>query len=280
MRPDPFPKSSGEIADELLLLDIIKFIQKSWKTITSFAALGIAGAFFFILLTPKQYEVTAQIRVAQLPNSNFNLINIEEPNALISRMKLPTSYSKVTITLCGLADEKGAQDKLKNKVIFTIPKGVGKVVDLRITDNSKDVASACAMAVYQLIKASQDELLTPYIEAARREMVILQKRENRLTELFKMRNKMEPVSEAIFLLGRNDIDSLSNQIASINNLVNSVDSFSTKLTAPIYINDDPVAPKKLISLLVGLLCGGFLGLLIALIQNRNLLDKSAKTVSL
>jgi hypothetical protein len=44
--------------------------------------------------------------MAQIANVNNNPlgINIEEPQALIARMALPTSYSKETIALCGLAD--------------------------------------------------------------------------------------------------------------------------------------------------------------------------------
>ena len=38
---------------EISLLDIIEFIQESWKTIVGFIILGIAGAALFFWVVPK-----------------------------------------------------------------------------------------------------------------------------------------------------------------------------------------------------------------------------------
>jgi uncharacterized protein involved in exopolysaccharide biosynthesis len=49
----------------------------------------------------------------------------------------------------------------------------------------------------------------------------------------------------------------------LKNVVVSTDQRATRLVAPIYASDDPIAPKKNNVLLTGLFGGLFLGLLIA-----------------
>jgi uncharacterized protein involved in exopolysaccharide biosynthesis len=64
------PDQPNNFADELSLLDSVEFIQESWKTIAGFTALGIAGAGIYLWAAPKQYEATAQIKMAQIANVN------------------------------------------------------------------------------------------------------------------------------------------------------------------------------------------------------------------
>jgi hypothetical protein len=134
--------------------------------------LGIAGAALFLWAVPKQFEASAQIKMAQIANVNNNNninplgINIEEPQALIARMALLTSFPKETVTLCGLADQNDSEVAPASKVKLSIPKGVGGTVHLKIRDASKEIAKACTNAVYQLIKTSQAQLIAPYIDEA------------------------------------------------------------------------------------------------------------------
>jgi uncharacterized protein involved in exopolysaccharide biosynthesis len=129
---------------KISFIDIYVFIQKSWKTVLAFALLGLISAAIFLLLTPKQYEALAQIKMAQLsiPNNSNNSndktlgINIEEPRALILRMRLPTVYDQEAISSCGLIDKPNANQLLANKVKLTIPKEVSGVVDLKIREFS------------------------------------------------------------------------------------------------------------------------------------------------
>ena len=67
---------------EISLADVIEFLQESWKSIALLTVLGIAGAALFIWAIPKQYEASAQIKMAQIANLNNNInplgINVEE----------------------------------------------------------------------------------------------------------------------------------------------------------------------------------------------------------
>lgn len=257
--------------NEISILDIIEFFQESWKSIAGFTVLGIAGAVFFLWVVPKQYEASAQIKMAQIANVNNNNnninplgINIEEPQTLIARMALPTSYPKETIALCGLADENDADAQLTKKVKLSIPKGVGGTVDLKIRNTSKEIAKACVNAVYQLIKSSQAQLVAPYIEEASKKLKIEEERLGRATQVIAKADRSGAAVSAAYLATRDEIRYLLDQISNLQSIITGNESRAAHLTAPIYLKDEPVFPQKRNSLLIGLLLGGFLGLALAL----------------
>ena len=70
-------------------------------------------------------------------------------------MMLLNSRPKVTIVLCGLAEQKDFEVALESTVKLSVLKVVGGTVDLKIRDISKEITKACTNAVYQLIKTSQ-----------------------------------------------------------------------------------------------------------------------------
>jgi uncharacterized protein involved in exopolysaccharide biosynthesis len=267
---DQFESHSGMDGD-LSLVDIVGFLQESWKTIAGFTLLGIVASVLFLWAVPKQYEVSAQIKMAQIANVNNNNnnlnplgINIEEPQALIARMALPTSYSKETIALCGLTDTKDPDALLAKKVKLSIPKGVSGTVDLKIRDASKDVAKACTNALYQLIKSSQAQLVAPYTDEATKKLKIEQERLGRATQVIAKADRSGAAVSAAYLATRDEIRYLLDQISNLQNIITGNESRAAHLTAPIYLKDEPVFPQKRNSLLIGLLLGGFLGLMLAL----------------
>ncbi|WP_108507825.1 Wzz/FepE/Etk N-terminal domain-containing protein [Polynucleobacter acidiphobus] len=261
---------SAQLDDELSLLDIIEFMQESWKTIVGFTVLGIAGAGLYLWAVPKQYEASAQIKMAQIANFNNNNninplgINIEEPQALIVRMALPTSYPKETIALCGMVDQKDPELTLASKAKLSIPKGVGGTVDLKVRDASKEIAKACTNAVYQLIKSSQAQLVAPYIDEASKKLKIEEERLGRATQVIAKADKSGAAVSAAYLATRDEIRYLLDQISNLQSIITGNESRAAHLTAPIYLKDEPVFPQKRNSLLIGLLLGGLLGLVFTL----------------
>jgi uncharacterized protein involved in exopolysaccharide biosynthesis len=275
MKPNnPQSDSKNNFDDELSLVDIINFFQESWKVIVGFMVLGIVGAAIYLWVVPRQFEASAQIKMAQIANVNNNSnnnnninplgINIEEPQALISRMALPTSYPKETVTLCGLADQKDPEVVLASKVKLSIPKGVGGTVDLRIRDTSKEIAKGCTNAVYQLIKTSQAQLIAPYIDEASKKLASEEERLGRATQVIARADKSGAAVSAAYLATRDEIRYLLDQISNLQTIINGNESRAAHLTAPIYLRDKPVFPQRRNSMAVGLLLGGFLGLVLAL----------------
>ncbi len=258
--------------DEISLFDIFLFFKNAYQFILSFALLGFVGAVSYLWTVPKQYEGSGQIKMAQIANVNDKINNnninplgtdIEEPQALIARMKLPTSFTKETITLCGLAEEKDAGALLANKAKLTIPKGLSGSVDLEIRDASKEVAEACANAIYEFVKMSQAQLIAPYVEEASKKLIIEKERLSRATEFIARADKSGSGVSGAYLATRDEIRYLVDQISTLQAVINGNESRAARLVAPIYVKDQPVFPQKRNSLLLGLLLGGFLGLLLA-----------------
>lgn len=240
-------------------------MQESWKTIAGFTALGITGAALYLLAVPKQYEAIAQIKMAQIANVNNNNINplginIEEPQALIARMALPTFYPEETTALCGLTDKKDPKALLVKKLKFGIPKGVGGILELTVRDASKEIAEACTNALYQLIRKSQAILVAPYIEEATKKLKSDEERLGRATQVIAKAERSGAAVSAAYLATRDEIRYLLDQITSLQNIITGNESRATHLTTPIYLKEEPVSPQKLNSLLIGLLIGGLLGL--------------------
>ena len=76
-------------------------------------------------------------------------------------------------------------------------------------------------------------------------------------------DKSELMMSAAYLSTRDEIRYLLDEITALQNIVASNINRATRLTAPIYVSDVPISPKKQVTLASGLLGGLFLGLLIA-----------------
>ena len=275
------PDQPNDLIEKLPIVDIVKFIQEFWKTIAGFTTLGIAGGVLFIVLAPKQFEVSAQIKMAQIAslsnNSNVNPlgIDIEEPQALIARMALPTTYDSGTIKSCGLADEKYANSLLAKRVKISIPKGVSGTVNLKILGAPKDNLKACVDAIFQLIKFSQAQFVHPYIEEAQKKLVIQEGRLSRATQLIARADDSGAAVSAAYLATRDEIRYLVDQISSLQDMIASSETRAARLIAPIYVKDEPIFPGKPESLFIGLLLGGFIGLGLALARKWYQLNRLA-----
>jgi LPS O-antigen subunit length determinant protein (WzzB/FepE family) len=255
--------------DEISIKDIVDFLLESWKAILATGLVGLLGAAGFIVFTPSQYEATAQIQMAQIaPNNNSNplVVNVEDPNLLMARLKLPSSYTEDEIKACGLQDLKLPAESLANTAKLSPVKGVSSIVELKIRLESKDQAVSCAQSLFENIRDSQNNIVKPYIEEAK---ALLTKYQARLTEaqsLVARADKSGSALSAAYLANRDEVKFLTDESIRLNNLISAGDTRQAKLVAPIYASDIPVFPKKKISLLVGLLAGLFLGVLFVMMR--------------
>ena len=265
--------------DEISLLDIFLFFKNEYQFILGFTLLGFVGAASYLWAVPKQYEVIGQIKIAQIAAGNIVSSKgaiIEEPQALIARMAIPTTYPKETIALCGLAEQKDAGSALAKKAKLSVPKGLGGTVELEIRDTSKEVAEACTNAIYEFVKTSQAQLIAPYIEEASKKLIIEKERLSRATEFIARADKSGSGVSGAYLATRDEIRYLVDQISTLQAVINGTESRAARLVAPIYVKE--VSPEKRNNLLLGLLLGGFLGLLLAVARkwyrsNREILKR-------
>jgi uncharacterized protein involved in exopolysaccharide biosynthesis len=259
--------------DEICLKDIIDFLVESWKTIILTGLLGLLGSIAYLWVTPDQYRATAQVQMAKISaiNNNTNTktnnsplgINIEEPKLLLARLKLPTNYSDTEFKACGLSDQKLAAEILTDLAKFSEVKGAGSIVELKVNGSTKEIASACAEALFKNIQASQNEIIKPYLEEAKTLLINYQERLNNAQALVVRADKTGTALSAAYLASRDEVKFLTEEIIRLSTFITSVDARQTKLVSPIYVADVPVFPKKTISLVLGLMLGLFFGLLLA-----------------
>lgn len=260
--------------DEISLLDILRFLKGAYKTILILGAAGLAIAAAYIAVTPKQYEAVVQIAMAQISaannnnNNNNNLnplgINIEEPALLISRLSQPTSFPEQVLGICGIEEGANAAANLAKSIKLAPPKGVANVVELKTFASTPQAAQLCAAAIFELIKTTQAEIVAPYIADAKVRLDEDTERLQKAKELVAKADKSGSAIGAAYLSTRDEIRFLLDEIASLQSIVISNQSRATRLIAPIYASDTPIAPKKRVVLMAGLFGGLFAGLLIAL----------------
>ena len=259
--------------DEISLIDILRFLKGSYKTILIFGVLGVVIATAYLAITPKQYEASVQIAMAQISaannnNNNNNInplgINIEEPALLIARLASPTSFTPEAIAACGLQDQANAALALSKSIKLMLPKGVANVVELKTFGGTAQVAQDCALGVFDLIKTTQAQIVAPYIEEAKIKLADDQERLQNAKDLVARSDKSGAAISASYLSTRDEIRYLLDDITVLKNVVTSNQNRATRMVTPIYASDAPIAPKKRMALAAGLLGGLFLGLLIAL----------------
>ena len=255
---------------EISLIDILRFVKSAYKTILVFGVLGITLSIAYLVITPKQYEASAQIVMAQIgtANNNNNIsplgINIEEPALLIARLAMPTSFTAQEMAACGLEGRPEAGAALAKAIKVIPPKGIANVVELKTVGQSPQLAMQCAAAVIELIKTTQNQLVIPYIEEAKLKLAYDEKRLANAKDLVAKADKSDSAMGAAYLSTRDEIRFLLDQITAIKSIISSNQNRATRLVAPIYTSEAPIAPKKRNILAAGLLGGLFLGLLIAL----------------
>lgn len=260
---------------EISLLDILLFLKRAYKTIAVTTVFGLIVASMFLLLIPNQYEALANIAMGKVAPGGAN---IEEPQALINRMSLPTSLDSTTLQACDLqvvgeasnsANPQAPTAKQLTKVIkLAIPKGVANIVELKVIRPSVEAAKVCANSVFETIARSQAQIIEPIAQQTKAANgVRLAKVETRLAQdkslLAKSGESKGAVTQTYFAL----LSEIRNLEDEREKLLATIDTSAVQtaiLQSPVYVAEQPIYPKKAVSLLAGLFGGLFLGVLIAL----------------
>lgn len=257
-------------SDRVCGKSILNLLIESWKTVAGGGVLGLVSAIFFISVTPNQYEVSAQIKIAQINSFNskdFQLSPLEDPAILFARIKSPTFFSEKEVEACQLDKERDPKELLAKGFVRLIPvRGVVSLVELRVRSKSKKDALFCAQAIFGRLKDSQEDAMKSYLDNSR---VLLFKYQERLKELSGIITKLNTPQN--FSLATNYIDFselkfLNQEVVRLSMIISGANIQNTTLFLPIYASDNAVFPKKKLSLILGLCSGLFLGLVCVLIR--------------
>jgi uncharacterized protein involved in exopolysaccharide biosynthesis len=266
----PYKAQELNRGSEISLSDILSFLKGAYKTIALAGLVGLVIAVAYLFVTPKQYEAITQISMAQIGaannSSNPNLlgVNIEEPALLIVRLSQPTSFPSQVLSACGMDNDSNPGATLAPPIRLALSKGVANVVELKAFSNSPQEAKACANAIFELIKTTQEQIVAPYIEEAKTKLANNEERLAKAKDLVAKADKSGVAIGAAYLSTRDEIRFLLDEITALRNVVTSSQTRATRLIAPIYASDIPIAPKRRVALAAGVFGGLGLGLLLAL----------------
>jgi Chain length determinant protein len=249
------------------LVEIIGIIKNAWKTIVFMGGMGLIGSFAYLLITPKFYEATAQIRLAQIsqvnPANPFGTV-VEEPTSLISRMQFPTNYSAGTLIACGYENNTKSRLALSKSAKFSVIKGVANAIELKVLSLSLQGAADCANAIFLQVQALQEEVSKPFVEEAKTKLIADNERIEAAKALILKADKSGNAMSAAYLSARDELTYFLTDREKMTDLINSAKNRGTRLASPIYVAEKPVKPKKIPILVNGLLLGILFGLVIAL----------------
>jgi capsular polysaccharide biosynthesis protein len=251
---------------EISLLDILLFLKRSWKIITAFGAVGLIVAVIYLLTIPKQYQAIAQIQMARI-NFQSNIfplgVNIEEPSMLILRISNPAFFTPSAIAACSLDGKDNAASILSKLIKLSQPKVVANILELKIVGDDPESAHQCANAIFELIKKSQDNILSPYVDEAKISIANYEARYAKARDMMLKKDISESLTVISSMFALDEIRYSLEQINVLKNIVTSNINMTARLVTPIYVSDVPASTNKRATLTLGLLVGLFSGLLIA-----------------
>lgn len=243
---------------------IVDFIADAWKIVLIATSFGLFAAIAYLMFAPKTFEAIAQVKMAQISNSNpanpFGVV-VEEPSTLIARMRMPTNYKDNTVKACGLQDDDNAAESLAKGIVFLLPKGLSNAIEFKVRASSPEGAYDCANAVVEQIVKMQSEYAKPLLEEAKTKLVQDNERIESSKRLIAV--SKSGLSSATYLSARDEIAYYLADREKMLDLINSIQGRGARLISPIYVPAKAVFPDKKISLMVGLCVGFFLGLFFA-----------------
>jgi capsular polysaccharide biosynthesis protein len=253
--------------DETFLIEALHFFRVSYKIIFTFGALGVALAILSILLTSNRYEATSEIVVAQIANPNSALspvgVAVEGPELLVSRLSSPTTFTNDVIVSCGFQGDPDPLNSVKKSIKLNVT-GATNIVRVINYGRSPQEARDCSMAIFSLIKDTQNQISAPYIEEAKKLLNEKKVRLKKLEDFISTSDGLNLPIGGAYLMTRDEVNDLRDKIDLLNFVVTTSSHREARLVSPIYASDIPLAPKKRVVLAAGLLSGLLLGIIIAM----------------
>lgn len=265
MQKETQPSSSDEIA----LKDIVDFFRLNQRLIVIWLVVGLLLSTAYILVAPKKYEVKWQIHMAQSVTSNGSGIsysNIEEPSAVLQRLRFPSAYPHAVEVSCGVSQEDEVGEYLDGALDVQAVKNVAAAVEMKFRARSVEVAKQCAEAILSMVVEQQAALIEERLVGRREQLSRYQKAllgEQRQLEQMKKKD----LSNFAYLSKLDQLSLLRSRVEAFQEEVFLSTKYPAKLTAPILVSNKPISPKLGLVMFFGVLFGFMFGMFHALIRN-------------
>jgi len=265
---------SGELIS-ISPLDLINFVRNFWKIICVSSLAGLCLGVVYITVIPPQFEAVGLFRIAQIqskqPTTNQSN-NLEEPAVLIYKLKNPNFYGDKEFQACGVGGLNKLGDQVIGMMSVTTFAGNNSIIKLNVLGSSPSQSVACAHAIFEAIKKSQDNALSgEYLEANRLLNYYQAKLDD--TKDFMKNPPKGDISQSIsYLVARDEAQFALREVERIRQSIRSIEEGSSRLISPFYASDTQVFPKKKLILFIATLIGLLFGCTFALLQKKRVIN--------
>lgn len=251
--------------DLISFIDVFEFLWQNWITISAFTAAGVIASVVYLNSAQQKYEAIAQVLMAQVSDGKAESpagINIEDPNLLVTRLRLPSTYTEEAVVACSLDVKSRGGENVADMVKAVPVKNVPSMVEIHVQHTRPELAQKCATALFEMVKLQQTMIVSPLLDESRKALAEANGKLAAIQNLIAKSDKTL-IQSIAYLAIRDEINYLKNRIDRLRQDVILGEQRKTRLAAPVYASDIAVHPRKSRSLLIGLLAGVVLGTIIA-----------------
>lgn len=250
------------VEDNLSIAEVIDSIKKFWKGVALGGLIGGLLGIVAATIIPPKYQATANIQVGKVAN-----VEIESPNVLIEKIKLPMYYSSNTFVECNVADLTEPGVALAKSLNPVVAKNAPIIT---ISYKEKDITRAkkCLESVLVDIRDNQREISKPILDSKRNQLDNLRQKLVAAEEVIKSltTNKRNfdfsdsKFSASSLLLAtslgkENEIKDLRTQINDMEITLAEPQTKEAYLVTQIYAPNVRVEPKRTLIVLLASIIG-------------------------
>jgi uncharacterized protein involved in exopolysaccharide biosynthesis len=259
-----------EVDDEINLWELLEQLKAGWHWLAGSSVVGLVGAIGFLILVPPKYEATAIIQPATIGMATASMtttaITVEPVGQTLERMKLVTFYGDDTVKACQASSAKDLAGDVKISVI----KG-NSLLSISYRANSAAAAKTCMTKIVEQLAQSQATLAAPLIKELEDQLTSTRQQIDGAERFLAQneKNLAAPNGSVLLMLKREEMIKLQKLYREQRTQLTAPFTQTIRLLEPIYVPENPVFPKKLLTVIGGLFGGLFLGVF-ALFVNRGL----------
>lgn len=273
-------ESNMQTLNELSLRDVLLVIKRYQRLIllVPIVVAILAAIIVFFVISPK-WEASAVLQVGQVGQADqVGVVLVEPPSYVVARIKHP-SFARLVLSQLSFSgvDKRNIKDLFKDSLTVIMPKG-DSYIEFRVQGYSPEMAFALASAVVSNLQLVHGKLMTPSVTGIKAEM---QSAEDNIKVL-----KLETDALQKQLSEKHDWDSYNATLSALSlqdkgkevrdweqrrlllaQQLSTSQTFNTKTIGEIYVSEKPVAPKKLLIIVLATLLGLFGSLFFVFIHN-------------
>ena len=255
-------QSVENIEDEISLIEIIDFFRENLKTIVLGGIVGGIIGVSAASIEPSFYQATASIQSAKVANSD-----VEAPNILLEKLKMPMYYSSETFINCGVDKLAEPGMAIVNGIKPTLAKNA-PIITISYKDRNSDDAKKCLESVLNDVRNNQNQIAQPMLVQKNNQVSNLKQKLESAEKISKMLSTKNPnfdfsdskFSAATLLLATtlsklNEGQDLRTQINDLELALAEPQTKEAFLTTPIYAPNVRIEPKISLLALVSVIGG-------------------------